>query len=107
MGFEFLKKAQGLRLVQALGVVHKHICTEVNIIADNLVGTFTGEDDLIAGIAGAAQQEFRYSVTVLEDGFGVLDCFSEFSAMRDCLIGIGQNFAAANSAISRAISPSS
>ena len=56
-GFELLEQKLGLRRVLTLCVVRKHVRAEVNITAENLIRTFAGIDDLVAGIAHRAAEQ--------------------------------------------------
>ena len=63
--FQILEQACDLGRVLALPVVKQHVAAKVRVAAEDLVRSFSGQDDLVAGVAhGAAQQVFGDAVGI-------------------------------------------
>ena len=64
--------------ILTFAVVEQHVAAEVRIAAEDFVGAFAGDDDLVAGVAdGAAEEIFRHTVGVDADGLGLGDGVGE------------------------------
>ena len=62
---QLVEQAGDHRRVLSLPVVEQHVAAKECIAAEDLIRSFSGEDDLVAGVAhGAAQQVLRHAVRI-------------------------------------------
>ena len=72
------KQGRDLSRVLALLVVEQHVAAEVRVSAEDFIGAFAGNHDLVAGVAyGAAQKVFRHAMGVDAEGLGLQDRIGE------------------------------